>query len=104
MRDRELDAWLAEHLLGLEVIAGPNGTNTAPDLTGSGDGAEMVIAAMRERGYSFMRRQGFKDEADSVAFVKDGAVSMAIADRAGFPMATVGAAQAAIQAEGGRDA
>ncbi len=144
MRDRELDAWLAEHLLGwlradqfdeikaltkwaatdrtlqitidryaeqgLTMVAPDGRFAPVPDLTGSGDGMLADLEALTHRGYCPV-----------LMFDDDGKWGLALSSMThpvglvvpeddemrwheSPPMAVALAAQAAIQAEGGRDA
>ena len=109
--DRELDAWLAEHLLGqrwgerwtFRDGGGP------PDLSGSGDGMLLVLGAVEERGWEWaLSREGRKyymriTDPSQGTFNADGMEDRWLADeRAGSaPMAVALAARAALEAEGG---
>lgn len=120
MTDRELDAWLAEHLFGWEwvpqrvdILAGgfwrsPDGehhqTPNQHDFwdcaySSTGDGMLMVLEAMRERGWSFQLSDGLTETSLWVAlFESDRADHQIYADS--LPRAVAEAAKAALEEEG----
>lgn len=96
MTERELDAWLGEHLFGLSVewaawFSGPNGAcRASADDEGSKEPFEVgefdalpfysddwgamhaVVAAMQERGFGFSMTLGGQNPIDTVAFGRIG--------------------------------
>lgn len=108
--DRDLDAWLAEHLLGFKRdragalfkhFEGPTWSGKdylVPESSSTGDGMLLILEAMRERGWVGLVKWDGDREHDHYTALFSQPDNVARIDAHSLPRAVAEAAKAALEA------